>query len=115
MAADTTTRPFLTGADADRALLHSAFRRARRDGWTTRWSGNRHDGQWSWVSVDWPRRTRPPANARRMSWDGKVLTVQVINAHPYGWLTVFWARPASVRQAIWMLVAAGVLPEAMTR
>jgi len=115
MAADLMARPILTGADGNRVLLRSVFRRARRDGWVIRYNRNRRDGLWSWYSIDWPRFARPPAKAQRVTWDGRLLAVQRVSEDPVGWETVMWGRPSSVRQAVWFLAAAGVLPEAVTR
>ncbi|MDG4791955.1 hypothetical protein O7626_39775 [Micromonospora sp. WMMD1102] len=116
MPADLLDRPPVTTvAAADRILIRHVLYRAHRDGWVIRWSDKRRDGLWSWCSVDWPRFARPPAKAQRVTWDGRTLAVQRVSDDPVGWDTVLWGRPRSVRQAVWMLVAAGVLPEAVTR
>lgn len=115
MPADTTARPVLTGADASRILLRGILRIGRRNGWTTRWPINRRRGLWSWVSVHWPHHTLPPADARRVTWDGKILTIQAVSTDPAGWRTILWAQPASIRQVVLLLVAAGALPESVTR
>ncbi|MFY1686437.1 hypothetical protein [Plantactinospora sp. WMMB782] len=116
MAANLLDRPSVTVVPAaDRMLLRHVLYRARRDDWVIRWAGKRRDGLWSWYSVDWPRFARPPAKAQRVTWDGRTLAVQRVSEDPVGWDTVLWGRPWSVSSEMWMLVAAGVLPEAVTR
>lgn len=110
MATSTPAVEQTTLTSEDRALLRMALRLARADGWRPRYPAFRSSfaGQWIWTNPTWPR-TRPPAGARRVVFDGRHLTVQSCEGGRC-WVADVVLRVTTLSQAVDTLAALDVLP-----
>lgn len=93
----------------ERHLLAAAIRWAYGDGWRPRWPElRRREGMRTWANVRWTR-SLPPADALRVTLDGRHLQVTRFNSAA-GWVAIATVEAVSVVQVVDVLAALGILP-----